>query len=73
VPTPFGTLKGKALVISSDTFKVELYTGEKTILQYLTEPLYKSHEVFREPQGSCLTPDKDLYVRHIRTSATRHQ
>lgn len=49
VPTPFGTLKGKVQVISADTFKVELYTGEKTILQYLTKPLYKSREAFREP------------------------
>ena len=28
---------------------VELHTGEKTILQYLTKPLYKSREAFREP------------------------
>ncbi|SDW31512.1 HlyD family efflux transporter periplasmic adaptor subunit [Litoreibacter albidus] len=29
--------------------QVELHTGEKTILQYLTKPLYKSREAFREP------------------------
>ena len=28
---------------------VELHTGEKTILQYLLKPLYKSREAFREP------------------------
>lgn len=28
---------------------VELHTGAKTILQYLTKPLYKSREAFREP------------------------
>ena len=28
---------------------VELETGEKTILQYLLKPLYKSREAFREP------------------------
>ena len=27
----------------------ELHTGEKTVLQYLLKPLYKSHEAFREP------------------------
>lgn len=29
--------------------QVELHTGEKTILQYLLKPLYKSREAFREP------------------------
>ena len=29
--------------------EVELHTGEKTILQYLLKPLYKSREAFREP------------------------
>ncbi|MBT0957291.1 HlyD family type I secretion periplasmic adaptor subunit [Alphaproteobacteria bacterium KMM 3653] len=29
--------------------EVELHTGAKTILQYLTKPLYKSREAFREP------------------------
>ncbi|MGR3490901.1 MAG: HlyD family efflux transporter periplasmic adaptor subunit [Shimia sp.] len=28
---------------------VELHTGQKTILQYLMKPLYKSREAFREP------------------------
>ncbi len=28
---------------------VELYTGEKTILQYLTKPLYRGSEALREP------------------------
>lgn len=28
---------------------VELHTGQKTILQYLLKPLYKSKEAFREP------------------------
>lgn len=28
---------------------VELHTGEKTVLQYLMKPLYKSKEAFREP------------------------
>ncbi|MEM8592923.1 MAG: HlyD family efflux transporter periplasmic adaptor subunit [Pseudomonadota bacterium] len=28
---------------------VELHTGQKTILQYLMKPLYKSKEAFREP------------------------
>ncbi|MEW9921523.1 HlyD family type I secretion periplasmic adaptor subunit [Marimonas sp. MJW-29] len=28
---------------------VELHTGEKTVLQYLLKPLYKSKEAFREP------------------------
>ncbi len=28
---------------------VELHTGEKTVLQYLLKPLYKSSEAFREP------------------------
>jgi adhesin transport system membrane fusion protein len=28
---------------------VELHTGEKTVLQYLLKPLYKSREVLREP------------------------
>lgn len=28
---------------------VELYTGEKTVLQYLLKPLYKSQEALREP------------------------
>jgi adhesin transport system membrane fusion protein len=28
---------------------VELHTGEKTVLQYLLKPLYKSNEAFREP------------------------
>lgn len=28
---------------------VELYTGEKTVLQYLLKPLYKSREALREP------------------------
>ena len=27
----------------------ELHTGEKTVLQYLLKPLYKSREAFREP------------------------
>ncbi|MCZ4351048.1 HlyD family efflux transporter periplasmic adaptor subunit [Roseovarius aestuarii] len=29
--------------------EVELHTGEKTVLQYLLKPLYKSREAFREP------------------------
>ena len=29
--------------------EVELHTGQKTILQYLLKPLYKSKEAFREP------------------------
>ena len=29
--------------------QVELHTGEKTILQYLLKPLYKSREALREP------------------------
>lgn len=29
--------------------QVELHTGERTILQYLLKPLYKSKEAFREP------------------------
>jgi len=29
--------------------QVELHTGEKTVLQYLLKPLYKSQEAFREP------------------------
>ncbi len=29
--------------------EVELHTGEKTVLQYLLKPLYKSKEAFREP------------------------
>ena len=29
--------------------QVELHTGEKTVLQYLLKPLYKSREAFREP------------------------
>ena len=29
--------------------QVELHTGEKTVLQYLMKPLYKSREAFREP------------------------
>ena len=29
--------------------QVELHTGEKTVLQYLLQPLYKSREAFREP------------------------
>lgn len=29
--------------------QVELHTGEKTVLQYLLKPLYKSKEAFREP------------------------
>ena len=29
--------------------QVALYTGEKTVLQYLLKPLYKSREAFREP------------------------
>ena len=28
---------------------VELHTGEKTVLQYLLKPLYKSQEALREP------------------------
>ena len=28
---------------------VELRTGEKTVLQYLTKPLYRSREALREP------------------------
>jgi adhesin transport system membrane fusion protein len=28
---------------------VELHTGSKTVLQYLTKPLYRSHEALREP------------------------
>ena len=28
---------------------VELHTGQKTVLQYLLKPLYKSREAFREP------------------------
>jgi membrane fusion protein, adhesin transport system len=28
---------------------VELYTGEKTVLQYLTKPLYRGSEALREP------------------------
>lgn len=28
---------------------VELHTGEKTVLQYLTKPLYRSREALREP------------------------
>ena len=28
---------------------VELHTGQKTVLQYLMKPLYKSREAFREP------------------------
>ncbi|MBP0482288.1 HlyD family efflux transporter periplasmic adaptor subunit [Sagittula salina] len=29
--------------------QVELHTGEKTVLQYLLKPLYKTREAFREP------------------------
>ncbi|SEK36987.1 membrane fusion protein, adhesin transport system [Roseovarius nanhaiticus] len=29
--------------------EIELHTGEKTVLQYLLKPLYKSREAFREP------------------------
>ena len=29
--------------------QVELHTGEKTVLQYLLKPLYKSREAFHEP------------------------
>ena len=29
--------------------QVELHTGDKTVLQYLLKPLYKSREAFREP------------------------
>ena len=29
--------------------QVELHTGEKTVMQYLLKPLYKSREAFREP------------------------
>ncbi len=29
--------------------QVELHTGQKTVLQYLLKPLYKSKEAFREP------------------------
>lgn len=29
--------------------QVELHTGEKTVMQYLTKPLYKAQEAFREP------------------------
>lgn len=29
--------------------QVELHTGEKTVLQYLTKPLYRSREALREP------------------------
>lgn len=29
--------------------QAELHTGEKTVLQYLLKPLYKSREAFREP------------------------
>ncbi|EBA06435.1 HlyD family efflux transporter periplasmic adaptor subunit [Sagittula stellata] len=29
--------------------QVELHTGEKTVLQYLLKPLYKSRDAFREP------------------------
>ncbi len=29
--------------------QVELHTGQKTVLQYLLKPLYKSQEAFREP------------------------
>lgn len=29
--------------------QVELHTGQKTVLQYLTKPLYKSREALREP------------------------
>lgn len=29
--------------------QVELHTGEKTVLQFLLKPLYKSREAFREP------------------------
>jgi adhesin transport system membrane fusion protein len=28
---------------------VELHTGEKTVLQYLTKPLYRSREALHEP------------------------
>jgi membrane fusion protein, adhesin transport system len=28
---------------------VELHTGEKTVLQYLTKPLYRGSEAMREP------------------------
>jgi adhesin transport system membrane fusion protein len=29
--------------------QAELHTGEKTVLQYLLKPLYKTREAFREP------------------------
>ena len=29
--------------------QAELHTGEKTVLQYLLKPLYKSRDAFREP------------------------
>ncbi|MGR3698949.1 MAG: transporter, partial [Roseovarius sp.] len=29
--------------------EVELHTGEKTVLQYLLKPLYKSQQALREP------------------------
>ena len=29
--------------------QAELHTGQKTVLQYLLKPLYKSREAFREP------------------------
>ncbi|WP_458790164.1 HlyD family efflux transporter periplasmic adaptor subunit [Yoonia sp. MH D7] len=85
--TIYGSLAGKVLFISADTFKdearpdiaphykvtvavdlenlderqrqiairpglqasVELHTGEKTVLQYLTKPLYRSREAMHEP------------------------
>ena len=29
--------------------QIELMTGEKTVLQYLLKPLYKTREALREP------------------------
>ena len=34
---------------NGEIVEVGLHTGEKTVLQYLLKPLYKSREAFREP------------------------
>lgn len=42
-------LKGEFEVRPGMTADVELHTGQKTILQYLLKPLFKTTEAFREP------------------------
>lgn len=47
--TDLGERKSQIEIRPGRQADVELHTGSKTVLQYLTKPLYRSQEALREP------------------------